>query len=383
MGDGARHGKGKDMRWSWRIGSLAGIGIYVHATFLLLILFIFFLNWHEGKSVATATAGALFILVIFGCIVLHELGHALAARHYGIRTRDITLLPIGGLARLERMPDIPIQELWVALAGPAVNAVIAGGLFAIGFLAGVHPDLQSFRWVGGGFLNKLMVVNFWLLAFNLIPAFPMDGGRVLRALLATRLEYTRATLVAARVGQFIAFLFGFAGLLTDPFLVFIALFVWMGAEQESAAAQMHNTLGGIPVQQAMLTHFRVVQPDDPLSKAVDHVLDGWQQDFPVVFGDRVLGMLTRAHLMRVLAQGGIETPVRAAMNREFITTDSHEMLEKALAAMREAKCRSIPVLHDDKLVGLLTMDHVGELLTIQTALRQAQRTAKLASHDAT
>jgi Zn-dependent protease len=369
------------MRWSWRIGRLAGIGIYVHATFLLLILFILFINWRGGKSLETAMEGVLFILAIFGCIVLHELGHALAARHYGIRTRDITLLPIGGLARLERMPDIPIQELWVALAGPAVNAVIAGGLFAFSFLVGVHPELQTFRWAGGSFLNKLMVVNVWLLAFNLIPAFPMDGGRAMRALLATRLEYSRATLIAARVGQAIALLFGLAGLFTDPFLVFIALFVWMGAEQESAMVQMHNSLGGIPVQQAMLTHFCVIQPDDPLSKAVEHVLDGWQQDFPVVFGDHVLGMLTRESLMRVIAQGGVETPVREAMNRDFVTADSHEMLEQALATMRAAKSRSMPVLHDGSLVGLLTMDHVGELLMIQTALRQAQRTARLAPHN--
>ena len=181
----ARCERGKFMRWSWRIGKLAGIGIYVHATFLLLILFILFMNLRAGKSLATAMAGVVFILAIFACIVLHELGHALAARHYGIRTRDITLLPIGGLARLERMPDVPIQELWVALAGPAVNAVIAGGLFAIDLLIGVRPELHDFRWTGGGFLNKLMVVNIWLLVFNLIPAFPMDGGRMLRALLAT------------------------------------------------------------------------------------------------------------------------------------------------------------------------------------------------------
>lgn len=365
------------MRWSWRIGKLAGIGIYVHATFLLLILFILFMNWRQGKSLETATEGILFILAIFGCIVLHELGHALAARHYGIRTRDITLLPIGGLARLERMPDIPIQELWVALAGPAVNAAIAGAILGISFLLGIRPELAAFRWAGGSFLNKLMVVNFWLLAFNLIPAFPMDGGRVLRALLATRWDYSRATLAAARVGQAIALLFGFAGLLTDPFLVFIALFVWVGAEQESAMVQMHNSLGGIPVQQAMLTNFRTLQPDDSLAKAVEHVLDGWQQDFPVVFGDNVLGMLTREALMRALAQGGVDSRVRDAMNREFALTDSHEMLEKALATMRSAKCRSLPVMHDGKLVGLLTMDHVGELLMIQSALRQAQRTARL------
>jgi len=368
------------MRWSWRIGRLAGIGIYVHATFLLLILFILFMNLRQGKSLATAMEGVLFIVVIFGCIVLHELGHALAARHYGIRTRDITLLPIGGLARLERMPDIPIQELWVALAGPVVNAVIAGVLFGLDLLSGIRPEFHAYIWVGGSFLNKLMIVNLMLLGFNMIPAFPMDGGRALRALLATRMEYARATMFAARIGQAIAFLFGLVGLVTDPFLVFIALFVWMGAEQESAAAQIHNSLGGIPVQQAMLTNFRVVQPDDPLSTAIDHVLDGWQQDFPVVFGERVLGMLTREDLMRAISKGGVDTLVRDVMNRDIITADSHEMLEKALAAMREAGCRSIPVLHDGTFVGLLTMDHVGELLTIHTALQQAHRSARLASH---
>jgi Zn-dependent protease/predicted transcriptional regulator len=366
------------MRWSWKIGRFAGIDVYVHATFLLLILFILFINWRQGKSLETTLEGVLFLLVIFGCIVLHEFGHALAARHYGIPTKDITLLPIGGLSRMERIPDVPVQELWVALAGPAVNAVIAAGLFAVSVLAGVRPGLQSFRWAGGSFLNNLMVVNFWLLAFNLIPAFPMDGGRVLRALLATRMEYPRATLVAARVGQLIAFIFGFVGLFTDPFLVFIALFVWLGAEQESAMVQMHNSLGAIPVQQAMLTHFQTLQPDDLLSKAVEHVVDGWQQDFPVVFGDRVLGMLTRADLMRAVAKGGGDTRVRTVMIRDSVSVDSHEMLETALTTMREAKSRSVPVLHDGELVGLLTMDHVGELLTIQTALRQTQRTAQQA-----
>jgi Zn-dependent protease/CBS domain-containing protein len=369
------------MRWSWRIGSLAGIGIYVHATFLLLILFILFMNLHEGKSPAAAMGGVLFILAIFGCIVLHELGHALAAKHYGIRTRDITLLPIGGLARLERMPEVPIQELWVALAGPAVNAIIAGVIFGCGWLKGLHPELLgAFRWAGGSFLNKLMVVNFWLLAFNLIPAFPMDGGRVLRAVLAARLEYTRATLSAARVGQAIAFLFGLVGLFTDPFLLFIALFVWMGAEQEATGVQVRYSLGGVPVQRAMLTDFQTLNPDDTLAVAIDHVLAGWQQDFPVVFGDHVLGVLTREDLVRALTQGGTEVRVRDAMNRDILTTDSHDMLDKALAVMRGCKCRSLPVVHDGLLVGLLTMDHIGEFLMIQAALRQAQRKARLAPH---
>jgi len=370
------------MRWSWRIGSLAGIGVYVHATFFLLILFILFDNWHQGKSLATALAGVVFVLAIFGCIVLHELGHALAARHYGIRTRDITLLPIGGLARLERMPDIPIQELWVALAGPAVNAVIAGGLFGFDYLTGIHPDLATFHWVGGSFLNKLMGVNFWLLAFNLIPAFPMDGGRVLRAILATRLEYTRATAIAARVGQGIAFLFGLVGLFTDPFLLFIALFVWMGAEQEAAMGHVRTSLGQIPVQLAMLTDFRTLQPDDTLAVAINHVLAGSQQDFPVVFGDHVLGMLTREDLLRLLAQGGTDARVRDAMNRDIATADSHDMLEKALGILRDCKCRSLPVVHDGRLVGLLTMENVAEFLMIQAALRRARNGQKIVAPSA-
>jgi Zn-dependent protease/CBS domain-containing protein len=369
------------MRWSWRVGSVAGIGIYIHATFLLLILFILFANWHQGNSLHATLSAVAFILAIFGCITIHELGHAFAAQHYGVRTRDITLLPIGGLSRLERMPDVPMQELWVALAGPAVNAVIAGALYIFGLLAGLHPELfMSFHWVGGSFLNKLMVVNFWLLAFNLIPAFPMDGGRVLRALMATRMEYSQATLLAARVGQAIAFAFGFAGLFADPFLLFIALFVWMGAEQESAAVQVRNSLGGIPVQQAMLREFRTLNPDDPLRAAVDQVLAGWQQDFPVVFGDRVLGLLTREALTRRLAQGGIDGRIRDAMSREVATVDSHDMLETALAAMRTSGARALPVMHDGKLVGVLTTDHIGEFMMIQSALRQAQWKARLAPH---
>jgi predicted transcriptional regulator len=209
----------------------------------------------------------------------------------------------------------------------------------------------------------------------------MDGGRVLRALLATRLEYSHATLVAARVGQAVALLFGLVGLFTDPFLVFIALFVWMGAEQESSTTQMHNALGGIPVQQAMLKEFHALNPDDPLSSAVEHVLSGWQQDFPVVFGDRVLGVLTRDALLRVLAQGGLDGRIRDAMNRDVETIDSHDMLEKALALMRSSGALALPVVHDGQLVGLLTMDHIGEVLMIQAALRRAQHPGKLESHN--
>src|SRR5438093_2621722 len=315
------------MRWSWKIGKLAGINVYMHATFLLLIIFILLADYLEGHSLAAALWGLAFVLVVFVCIVLHELGHALTARKYGIQTRDIILLPIGGVARLERMPEDPRQELRVALAGPAVNLVIAGVLFAVLAVLGSAPgwtEMEGVRWVGGGFLTKVMVANLWLAGFNVLPAFPMDGGRVLRALLATRMEYTRATQAAAHVGQAMAFLFGFIGILShDPFLPFIALFVWMGASEEAAMVQMRTSLGGIPVQRVMLTDFRTLTADDSLSSAVDHILAGWQQDFPVVFGDHVLGILTREDLIRAVAQQGAAAPVREAMRRDVESVDSH------------------------------------------------------------
>jgi len=367
------------MRWAWKIGKLAGIDVYVHATFLLLILFIVVANWAEKRSAATAVYALVFVLVIFGCIVLHELGHALTARRYGIRTRDIVLLPIGGVARLERMPEDPRQELLVALAGPAVNVVIAAALFLLLGSTGHLPSLrqmENINWTGHDFLGNVLAVNIWLVLFNAIPAFPMDGGRVLRALLATRMEYTRATQTAAHIGQAIALIFGFLGLLTDPFLVFIALFVWMGASGEAAMVQMRTSLGGIPVQRVMLTQFRTLQPHDTLAQATEYMLAGWQQDFPVVFGDHVLGVLRREDLVRAIAQGGTSLAVREAMRRDFEAIDSHDMLEQAVQVLQRCGCRSLPVLHNGELVGMLTMENVGEFMMIQSALRRAKRAAE-------
>ncbi|MGH9326881.1 MAG: site-2 protease family protein [Terriglobia bacterium] len=364
------------MRWSWKIGRLAGINVYMHATFLLLILFVFFIDWIHGHNWIATLAGIIFVLVIFLCVVLHELGHALTARKFGVRTRDIILLPIGGVARLERMPEKPREELWVAIAGPIVNVVIAAGLFAALIALGIHPQWRDLRWAGGDFLEKLMVVNVWLVGFNLLPAFPMDGGRVLRALLATRMEYTRATQLAARVGQGMALIFGFVGLFFDPFLLFIAVFVWMGAEAESSMTVMKTSLGGVPVQQVMLTNFRTLRPDDTLAHVVEQVVGGWQQDFPVVFGDRVLGVLTREDLMKALPQNGSDALVRDAMRRDFFLADSHDMLEHALALLQAGKCRSLPVQHDGQLVGMLNADNVGHFMMIQSALRKRKRKAE-------
>jgi len=367
------------MRWAWKIGKLAGIDVYMHATFLLLILFVLIASWVEKRNAAATLYSLAFVLAVFACIVLHELGHALMARRYGIRTRDIVLLPIGGVSRLERMPEDPHQELLVAVAGPAVNVLIAAALFVLLFLLGHLPtmrEIETVSWTKGNFLGSLLTVNLWLVVFNAIPAFPMDGGRVLRAILARRMEYTRATQAAAHIGQAIALIFGFLGLFVDPFLVFIALFVWMGASGEAAMVQMRTSLGGIPVQRVMLTNFRTLQPQDTLDKATEYMLAGWQQDFPVVFGDHVLGVLRREDLMRALAQGGTSLAVRDAMRRDFEAIDSHDMLEKAVQVLQRCGCRSLPVEHNGELVGMLTMENVGEFMMIQSALRQARRAAE-------
>ena len=330
-------------------------------------------HYQAHGDLAEAMSGLVFILALFGIVVLHELGHALTARRYGIRTRDITLLPIGGVARLERMPEDPRQELVVALAGPAVNVVLAAGIYLVLALGqGPSPVGEVLR-VGGGFLDQLFWVNVSLALFNLLPAFPMDGGRVLRALLAMRLDYVRATQVAASVGQAMALLFAFLGLFFNPFLIFIALFVWLAAAQEASLVQMRSALGGIPVMRAMITDFRTLRPDDPLARAVEYVQAGFQQDFPVVEDGRLVGVLRRNDLTAALGRYGPEARVSDVMQREFVTADPREMLQTAFARLQDCDCHTLPVVQDGRLLGLVTADNLAEVLMIQEALREARR----------
>ncbi len=359
------------MKWSWRLGKFLGIDVFMHVTFLLLIGWIVLSHWLAGDDLAAVIEGVAFILLLFACVVLHEYGHALTARRYGIKTRDITLLPIGGVARLEKMPDNPVEELWVALAGPAVNVVIAAVLFVILQVTSTFEPLSSLDVGEGSFVERLMVVNIFLVVFNMIPAFPMDGGRVVRALLAMRMEYTRATQIAASLGQVIAIVFGFIGLFSNPFLLFIAFFVWIGAAQEASMTQMKSSLAGIPVSRAMLTSFQTLAPQNTLSYAVELILAGSQQDFPVVDGGKVVGVLTRGDLIKALHARGQDTPVSEVMQRDFEMADTHEMLEVAFRRLQECGCQTMPVVRLGQLVGLLTKENVGEFLMIQAALKTA------------
>jgi len=359
------------MKWSWKIGHILGIRVQMHMTFLLLLGWVAIRHYAERQEVADALAGVGFILILFGIVVLHELGHALTARRFGIRTRDITLLPIGGVARLERMPEDPREELIVALAGPAVNVLLAtliAGTMVVVTGASISGEIT---FVGGDLLRNLLWVNIALVVFNLIPAFPMDGGRVLRALLALRMEYVRATQIAASVGQALALVFVFAGLFFNPFLVFIGLFVWMGAAGEASMVQMKSALGGIPVSRAMISDFRAVSPTESLRTVANHIIDGFQQDFPVVEHGRILGVLTRADLMDAAAKGGLDTPVGHAMRTEFETAHASEMLEPAFQRLQGCECRTMPVTRRGELVGVLTMENVGEFLMLQAAVGRA------------
>lgn len=244
------------MGGSWRIGRIAGIDVFVHPTFLLLLVWVVVTNYLAHNDAMEAFNGLVFIVALFGVVVLHELGHALTARRFGIGTRDITLLPIGGVARLERIPEDPWQELVVALAGPAVNAVIAGLIYLGLMLGDGLSGLTAAMHGGGGFIQQMFWVNVTLLVFNLLPAFPLDGGRVLRALLAMRFDYVRATQAAAVIGQGIAILFGFLGLRYNVFLIFIAIFVWIAGAQEAGLVQLRSALGGVPVMRVMIKDFQ-------------------------------------------------------------------------------------------------------------------------------
>jgi Zn-dependent protease/CBS domain-containing protein len=357
------------MKWQWKIAHIAGIDVYMHATFLLLIGWVAFAYWTEQQSLAAVLSGVFFILLLFVFVVMHEYGHALTARKYGIRTRDITLYPIGGVARLERMPEKPIEELWVALAGPAVNVVAAIVLFGYLVVSGTFQPLTSLSISTGSLIERLMVVNLWLVLFNLIPAFPMDGGRVLRALLGLRLEYVQATQVAANVGQAFAFLFGFIGLFTDPFLVFIALFVWMGAAQEASMVQMKYSLGNIPVTRAMMTDFQTLEPQDTLARVVGLIIAGAQHDFPVIQNERVVGVLDRDTFMKALSEGRGGMLVADVMRRDITEIDSHEMVEAALERLQENGSKTLPVTHNGQLVGLVTSENITEYLMIRSAMR--------------
>jgi Zn-dependent protease/CBS domain-containing protein len=358
------------MKWSTRIARIAGIDVRVHVTFLILLIWIAWVSYTATGTLAGVLDGLLMIGLVFVIIVMHELAHALTARHFGIRTRDITLLPIGGVSALERMPDDPRQELLVALAGPAVNFVLAALLATIALASGesLLPS-PAVAMDSVSMLVRLVWINVTLGVFNLLPAFPMDGGRALRALLALRLSDVRATRIAAGIGQAMAIVFGIIGLFGSPILVFIALFLWMGATGEGRLAEAKLLAHGIPVSAAMVRDFEAVGPEQPVSAPLQRVLESAQHDFPVVEHEgRVVGMLGREAMLKALAAHGPDVPIGEVMSPMSTVLHPNDNLEDAfMKVMRNGDALAV-VDSRGGLVGVLTRDSVADFFMIRQAL---------------
>jgi Zn-dependent protease/predicted transcriptional regulator len=364
------------MRWSYRIARIAGTDVKMHVTFLLLIFWAAMEGYGEGGA-AGAVARSIFILALFACVIVHEFGHISMARRFGIRTPDVILLPIGGVARLERIPDDPKQELAIAIAGPLVTAAIALLLYlwlkVTGQAAALQTALQANDFDSLGFAANLMLANAVLLVFNLIPAFPMDGGRVLRSLLATRMGPVRATRIATSIGQFFAIAGGLYALTHQMFLLaLVALFVFLGAGAEASAMETRYVGEGLQVSQMMVTQFRTIPVYATLAQAVDLLLAGEQREFPVVDNDgRTEGLLTRDNLIRGLREHGPQSTVGDVMTTPAPTVPPSLGFAEALERLRASGLPALPVVDPSgALVGLLTMENISELLLVRRAAKR-------------
>ncbi|WP_170544577.1 site-2 protease family protein [Ruegeria arenilitoris] len=354
------------MTWSFSLGRILGSELRVHVTFFLLLAWVGFAAYSSG-GVPAAIENLIFVLALFACVVAHEFGHALMARRYGIKTPDITLLPIGGLARLERMPEKPMQEVWVALAGPAVNFVIWMILVVLG--AGMPLDtLAQIDSTGPGLLNRLAYVNLLLAAFNMIPAFPMDGGRVFRALLCLKMDRVKATKVAALAGQIVAVAFGFWGLsVGNPILVLIAVFVFVAATSESQDVAMRSIVRRVLARDAMITEFHALTPTDTLATAAQAVIHTTQHEFPVLdsAGD-LLGFVTRDRLFTALAGDAPRSePATLVMVTDIPQVQLTSGLETVLDGLHKGAPAIAVCTQAGNMVGYITRENIGELMVIR------------------
>jgi Zn-dependent protease len=340
-----------------------GVPVRLHFTFVLLLVFLIFIGVGGHQSGATT---ALYIGALFASVLLHELGHAAVARRFGIRTIEIVMFPIGGVSRPERTPR-PNEELWVALAGPVVNLGLAAALLGWVSLHSGILILQELRQPSdANLLQRIAYGNLMLGLFNLLPAYPMDGGRVLRAFLALRRPYEEATRIASSAGQMLAFVMGLAGLLSGNFLlVFVALFVYLGASQEGAAARGRLFTSGYPVSAAMITDYRTLQHGQTVRDAGNLLLATSQHDFPVMHGDAPIGVLTRANLVRAMLSEGPEAYVSSAMDRDFLRLAPDTPLSDALAKLSQPGIVALVMDSSDRLTGMMTPEHLSEFVLLR------------------
>lgn len=362
------------MRWSIGIGSIAGTTIRIHITFVMFLAWIFVASW-VSEGVTAAWSMLAFIVAVFACVVAHEFGHIFTARAFGVATPDVTLLPIGGVARLESIPEAPRQEFLIAIAGPLVNVAIA---LALVVLAGadIAPErLASVQQTAVPFASRLASVNMFIAVFNLIPAFPMDGGRILRALLGIRLGHVRATEIAAAVGQWVAFALGFLGLFGNPLLIFIAIFVYLAAASEAQMVTLRSMSRDVPVRAAMMTQFATLTPEEHIDAAIETLLRTSQNEFPVIDASGGLaGLLGRTELIAALKRLGPDAKVADAMADGIPTVNHRACLDEAFRLLQEKSAPAVGIVDaEGRLVGLVTPETVSEMLMVNDALPAGTR----------
>ena len=355
------------MKYSLQLGKFFGIKVQIHWTFLILLGWIIFSNMRVGSGAQQTLWSVLFILTIFVCVTLHEFGHALAAKRFGIKTKDITLLPIGGLARLESIPEKPKEELIVALAGPLVNIIIVAALYPlVHFSFDITSVAQLSSITSDNFIFNLMFINLWLAVFNLIPAFPMDGGRVLRAVLSFKMERHKATRIAASIGQLLSIGFVILGFLGNPFLIFIGFFIFLGAQAEAEYTQAKSMLKGFTVNDVLMKQYQTIESDDTIKSAVQLLLNGQCKNFLVMENQQPVGTLSRDEIIKALSEQSENAVIHNVMNKELLFLKAQMPLEEAWHLMQQHKTLR-PVFTNNKLVGTLDTENILEFIMIKNA----------------
>jgi Zn-dependent protease len=373
--------------WSIPAGRLFGIEIRIHLTFFFLLIFV----WTAGSATQDTTAAfrALGLVgIIFGSVILHELGHALVARRSGVPAKGIILLPIGGITILDESQAIPEsdtpwkRDIRIAVAGPLVNLFLAGAaaLVLIAVLPGfslamkplVHPSYL---------LRSLVWSNVYLGLFNLLPAYPMDGGRVLRALFSRRMDPIRATQRAVRIGHVFAVLFMMLGMLISNraetradglWLLMIGFFLFVGAQLEERSAVFHSVLQSVRLEEVMLTDFATLSPADTLEDALDKAVHTLQDDFPVVRGSDMVGVISKQKILDALRADG-NGYVQAAMNKIFEVAAKQESLASAFRKLAARNLSIIPVVDEQRLVGIVTLQNLMHSMALLAESRKLRR----------
>lgn len=359
------------MNYALTLGKPFGIKISVHWTFLLLILWVVVVNARQDVGITQILTSIFFILTLFVCVTLHELGHALAARRYGIETKSITLLPIGGMANIQEMPKKPKQEIIVTLSGLVVNVIIAFLLLAtIYLIPGYNFDASFETITSQNFLILLMYINLFIVAFNLIPAFPMDGGRILRAILSLRYDRIKATKYSMMSGQVFGVVFAIIGVFINPFLFIVGMFVVIGARLEYSQLKFRSFLYDYVAKDILIKDYSVVDPGDALKEAVDLLLKSQKTGFLVKENDEVKGLLFKDDIIKGLSKYHEDVNVRQVMTTDFEPVEASTSLRDIFQIMQQKKMQMLPVFENKRLIGVIDMESIHEFIMIKSAQNQ-------------